>query len=284
MEDTERHRLAEPDADRGPIFITERRARIAVWRMNLPRKLNCLNVAMLESMRSAFALAADDPTVDAAVLTGTGRYFSSGAAFGDVGLISAKTVLRPAALHAAVAELNVGIFHPFIHFPKPLFIAANGPAVGGATTMQLLCDAVLCLPDATFHTPFRQLGITPEGCSTFTFERKMGPEGARRMLVEGDKLSAAEATRLGFVDVMVEEGGAEDLVCRACQFAERWVSEGRGRWIVEEGLIETLDATNRREALQLADSMFSVAFWRASGVPSWVAWLLLPLMQRLAKL
>ena len=100
-----------------------------------------------------------------------------------------------------MANLNVGIFHPFIHFPKPIFIAANGPAVGGGTTMQLLCDAVLSAPSATFHTPFKQLGITPEGCSSFTFERKIGSEGARRMLVEGEKVSAAEAAELGFVDV-----------------------------------------------------------------------------------
>jgi peroxisomal 3,2-trans-enoyl-CoA isomerase len=284
-ESAECHPLAEElHGVAEPIFVAERRGRIVVWRMNLPRKLNCLNATMLEHMRGAFALGADDPSVDAAVLTGTGRYFSSGAAFTDVGIISARTILRPAALHAAVAELNVGIFHPFIHFPKPIFIAANGPSVGGATTMQLLCDAVLCLPNATFHTPFRQLGITPEGCSTFTFERKMGAEGMRRMLVDGEKLNARVAASLGFVDVVVEQGGAEDLVSQACRFAQQWVSKGRGRHIVEEGLIEVLDATNQREALQLADAMFSLAFWKASGIPSLVAQLMLPPMRRLAKL
>ena len=150
--------------------------------------------------------------------------------------------------------------------------------------MQLLCDAVLCLPNATFHTPFRQLGITPEGCSTFTFERKMGSEGMRRMLVDCEKLNATDAASLGFVDVVVEEGGAEDLISIACTFAEEWISEGRGRQIVEEGLIDVLDATNQREALQLADSMFSLAFWKACGVPSWIAQLMLPSMRRLAKL
>jgi enoyl-CoA hydratase/carnithine racemase len=267
-----------------PVVVTVRRGRIAVWRMNLPQKLNCLNVAMLAAMRAAFEAAATDAGVDAVVLTGTGRYFSSGAAFGDVGILTPKTLLRPAALHAAVAELNVGIFDPFIHFPKPLFIAANGPAVGGATTMQLLCDAVLCLPSATFHTPFHQLGITPEGCSTVTFERKLGSEGARRMLAEGEKLSSAEAVRLGFVDVLVEDGGPEDLVRRACEFAEQWVAEGRGRLIVEQDLIETLDATNQREGQQLADAMFSPAFWRANGVPGWLARPLSPVLRQLAKL
>ena len=74
----------------------------------------------------------------------------------------------------------------------------------------------------------------------------------------------------------LEQGGAEDLVSQACRFAQQWVSKGRGRHIVEEGLIEVLDATNQREALQLADAMFSLAFWKASGIPSWVAQLMLP--------
>jgi enoyl-CoA hydratase/carnithine racemase len=52
--------------------------------------------------------------------------------------------LLPAAA-AAAAAAAVGIFEPFIAFPKPLFIASNGPSVGGATTMQLLCDAVICV-------------------------------------------------------------------------------------------------------------------------------------------
>jgi peroxisomal 3,2-trans-enoyl-CoA isomerase len=240
------------------VIKIEKRGRVVVWTMNQPKKLNCLNVAMLTRMREVFAEAALDSSVDAAVLTGAGRYFSSGAAFGDVGL---QPTARLSKLHAAVASLNVGIFHPFIHFPKPLFIAANGPAVGGATTMQLLCDSVLCVAGATFHTPFKQLGITPEGCSTVTFERKMGREGARRMLVKGEKLTAAEAKALGFVDVIVEEG--ENLVATACTFAEQWVSEGRGRLITDQAQQDQLDTVNRREGQMLADAMFSPRFWQA---------------------
>jgi enoyl-CoA hydratase/carnithine racemase len=130
--------------------------------------------------------------------------------------------------------------------------------------MQLLCDAVLSAPSASFHTPFKQLGISPEGCSTVTFERKIGSEGARRMLAEGEKLSATTAAELGFVDVLVESEGEGDLVATACAFAERWVAEGKGRAIVEHGLVDELDRVNQREGQQLADAMFSKAFWAAN--------------------
>ena len=259
LEQHRREASGSKAADNTGAITIELRGRVAVWTLNQPEKLNPLNVTTLSRLTQLFAEAASSPAVDAVVLTGSGRYLSSGAAFFDVGV---DKVNWPSVLHSQVARLNVGIFHPFIHFPKPLFIAANGPAVGGGTTMQLLCDAVLAAPGATFHTPFKKLGITKEGCSTLTFAQKMGSEGARRMLDEGEKLSAAEAARLGFVDVLVEEGS--DLVAAACEFAEGWVSEGRGRRILEHNTLDELDEVNEQEGQQLASAIFSKAFWAAT--------------------
>ena len=158
-------------------------------------------------------------------------------------------------------------------------MAVNGPAVGGATTAMLLCDAVVSVPSATFHTTFKQLGITPEGCSTLTFKSKMGPAGARRMLAEGEKLSAAEAARLGFVDVLLGEG--EDVVAAACDHAWAWVAAGRGRVCVEGGLVKGQDEHNKLKGQQLADAvLFGVPFMRASlGLPEILARALSPVLR-----
>ena len=141
--------------------------------------------------------------------------------------------------------MNCKIFDGFIHHPKPIFIAANGPCVGAATTFQLLCDANLCVPSRdAFTRLFKQLGITPEGCSTLTFERKMGAEGARRMLENGEKIDAQTAKALGFVDVLVED---DTLLETAIRFAEDWVRRGKGRLSHREtGEVDRLDALNKR--------------------------------------
>jgi enoyl-CoA hydratase/carnithine racemase len=189
---------------------------------------------------------------------------------------------RLSEMHSDLRQMNYDIFAPFLFFSKPIFAAVNGSSVGGATTFQLLCDAVLCAPSATFHTPFKQLGITPEGCSTVTFQRKMGNEGARRMLEDGEKIDAIEAKRLGFVDVLVHDG--DDLVAAACTFAEQWIAQGKSRITVEQGLVEELDQISLKESQQLADAIFLPEFLQANGMPWWIAVPLSPVLQLISKI
>ena len=120
---------------------TERRGRIEVWRMHLPKKLNCLNAAMLLRMRELFAATAGDAAVDAVVLTGSGRYFSSGAAFNDVGLAP----MLPSSLHAAVARGGSGGSHPLVSIP-----CRTKPAVAVALAPEL-CDRATPPPCAMFR-------------------------------------------------------------------------------------------------------------------------------------
>ena len=58
------------------IIVVEKHGGIAVWTLNNPTKLNCLNAAMLSRL---FELFEGDAEHDAVIITGTGRYFSSGA-------------------------------------------------------------------------------------------------------------------------------------------------------------------------------------------------------------
>ncbi|KAG7267219.1 hypothetical protein CRUP_004560 [Coryphaenoides rupestris] len=52
---------------------------------------------------------------------------------------------------------------------------------------------------ATFHTPFSQLGQSPEGCSSYTFPKIMGATKASEMLLFNKKLTATQACAQGLV-------------------------------------------------------------------------------------
>ena len=66
--------------------------------------------------------------------------------------------MHPQKLHDFMLKSNAALFEAFIDFPKPLMVAANGPAIGACVTSATLCDAIIASEKATFSTPFAKLG------------------------------------------------------------------------------------------------------------------------------
>ena len=260
------------------IIVVEKHGGIAVWTLNNPTKLNCLNGAMLSRL---FELFEGDAEHDAVIITGTGRYFSSGAALSDISP-DVTYPCRPSTFLQGVADMNCKIFDGFIP-PKAYFYRCEWPLCRcGDDLSAAVRRQPLRAFSRRFTPPFKQLGITPEGCSTLTFERKMGAEGARRMLENGEKIDAQTAKALGFVDVLVED---DTLLETAIRFAEDWVRRGKGRLSHREnGGVDRLDALNKREGKELAKSILSRRFMETMGVPKAVAMVASPILRLVAKL
>ena len=78
--------------------------------------------------------------------------------FTGVNLSGTIQLMHPQKLHDFILKNNAAIFDAFIDFPKPLMVAANGPAIGACVTSATLCDAIIASEKATFSTPFAKLG------------------------------------------------------------------------------------------------------------------------------
>lgn len=118
---------------------------------------------------------------------------------------------------------------------------------------------------ATFHTPFTSLGMTPEACSSHTFPERMGLAVASEVLLEGRKLSAAEAASLGLVSSLVEDGAFEsELRRRATALAA--LPPGavqQSKAVVVAGRTELLERVNRHECEVLKQRWLSEECMRA---------------------
>eukprot|EP00076_Gallus_gallus_P037898 XP_025003436.1 enoyl-CoA delta isomerase 2, mitochondrial isoform X2 [Gallus gallus] len=163
---------------------------------NRPEKKNAINHKMYREIISALQEAAkDDSTI--AVFTGNGDYYTSGNDLNNFSNVQPSEMKKMAKDAAELLKEFVG---SFIDFPKPLIAVVNGPAVGISVTLLGLFDVVYASDRATFHTPFSQLGQSPEGCSSYLFPKIMGSAKANEILLFNKKLTAAEACALGLVN------------------------------------------------------------------------------------
>jgi enoyl-CoA hydratase/carnithine racemase len=229
---------------------------IAIVTLNRPERYNAWTMEMMEAMKTALGQLGQDPEVQAAVLTGSGKYYCSGVDFAG-----AMQPMRPSTLKSWMREKNQALFEAFLDFPKPLVAAVNGPAIGASVTSAALCDIVIAAQEATFHTPFRALGITPEGCSSVNFPRLLGEANARVLLEEGRRVTATEARAMGLVSEVVEPSAR--LLERALEVAQERVSKGQPRRYVEDGGAEwhaALREANRQESIALANSFMERPF------------------------
>ena len=165
--------------------------------------------------------------------------------------------MHPRKLHTMIADGNEKIFTAFLDFPKPILVAANGPAIGATVTSASLCDGILASEKATFLTPFARLCVSPEGCSTVHFERMMGKETADKMLKRGEKISAEEAKDSGLVIDVVPHGR---LMIEAQALAESWISQGKKRTIPGGQDVQEYKAVNKRESVEVANGFLSYDF------------------------
>ncbi|XP_063694774.1 enoyl-CoA delta isomerase 2-like [Bolinopsis microptera] len=179
-------------------------------RLNRPDKLNALTGPMYTAIGDVLNAVAEDPSIKVAVLTGTGKWYSSG---NDLSNFTKNMPPGgPQEMASTSQKILIDCCNAIIKFPKPLIAAVNGSAFGLPVTALGLCDLVYCTDNATFKTPFVSLGQSPEGCSSFTFPRILGFAKANEMLLTERQITAQEACDGGLVTRIFSEDRFRDEV------------------------------------------------------------------------
>jgi 2-(1,2-epoxy-1,2-dihydrophenyl)acetyl-CoA isomerase len=193
-------------SDRGPVRVLA---------LDRPARRNAMSTATAEALEAALRAAADDDSVRAVVLTGTGGHFSAGGdadailehiSGDDPGLLA---LMR--AFHRVVVEIWESRL--------PVVAAVSGVAYGGGMNLALACDLVVMSEDARLCQVFVRRGVVPDVGGAWLLPRLVGMQRAKELMLLAPEIGARHAERLGLANAV--EPDADATLERAVALAEQ---------------------------------------------------------------
>jgi enoyl-CoA hydratase len=184
----------------------ERDGAVVTLTMNRPEARNALSPDMLVGLASGFTYVDDEPEVRAAILTGAGGTFSSGADLKAMGTPS--TDERVQARMAEEPGLHWKALLRDYRLSKPLVAAVEGYAVAGGTEMLQGTDIRIAGESAIFGVWEAKRGLFPLGGSAIRLPRQIPYTQAMDILLTARAVTAHEAKEIGLIGRVVPDGQA----------------------------------------------------------------------------
>ena len=178
---------------------------IAIITINNP-PVNALSQGVPEGISEALDQIAQDASIKAAVLIGSGRTFVAGA---DIKEFGKMTSGKPRGAGHLPLLLKVE------DSSKAVIVAIHGTALGGGLELAMAGHYRIAVASGQVGQPEVKLGLIPGAGGTQRLPRLAGVAKAVEMCVSGNPIKAEEAAKCGIVDRIVEG----DLLTGAIAFA-----------------------------------------------------------------
>ena len=226
-----------PEQDLVLLAIDSGIARIT---LNRPGRLNALDHDLAAALATTLEGLERDPALRAVTLMGAGRMFMAG---GDI------TVFKKAGNNAPVIIGGlIDLFHRIIRSIRrlnaPVVAGVHGAAAGGAVGLALACDFVIASDDASFVPAYTKLGTSPDGGTTWSVTRLLGPQRALAWLMLGEPIGARAAQEMGLIHRVV----ATDALASEVDALARRIASGPPipyatlKRLIDHALTSSLDA------------------------------------------
>jgi enoyl-CoA hydratase/carnithine racemase len=191
-------------------LVIDAEARRATVLIDRPDRKGAFTSAMWERLPGLVAAACAEPAVRVLVVaSATPGVFSAGADIGEyrdrIGDVE-WGASNQESVSAGTAALRQA--------PLPVVAAVDGPAFGAGAGLVASCDVRLATARSSFAITPARLGMVYPFPDTAALVSLVGMAAARRILLTGLTLDAAEAYRIGLVDEVVDDGALDAAVDR----------------------------------------------------------------------
>lgn len=229
---------------------------IATITLNRPERLNACPPNMADEIIHALNNLGDARVL---VLRGEGRAFCSGA---DLAGRGERAIWGEGAYLSLTQHYNPMIVK-LLRLNMPIVTAVQGPAAGVGCSLALTGDFVIAGKSGYFLQAFVNIGLVPDGGSTWMLPHLIGKARATQMMMLGEKVMGEQAADWGLVYKCVED---EALAAEVAALAARLASGPTLAYAtmrktiltaLEHGLADTLqaEAEGQRIAGNSADAV-----------------------------
>ncbi|HTS33205.1 MAG TPA: enoyl-CoA hydratase/isomerase family protein [Thermoplasmata archaeon] len=233
-----------------PLTLLDWHGPVALLTLNNP-PVNVLTTPLLDELERRVVELAKDPRVRALVITGSGdRAFSGGASVREMVSMSRAEATR----HSAKGQ---ALYNLLEDAPFPVIAAVRGFCVGGGCEMVQACDFIIASEDASFGQPEINIGEIPGWGGSTRLPRRIGPVRARRWIMTGEKVGAAQALQDGFLDRVVP---AADLLPTAIGLGTTLAGKPAEAIAAAKYLINRAVDPNRTAGLDYERTMWELLF------------------------
>lgn len=176
------------------VIVVETERHVGIIRLNRPKQLNALNLALMEQLACALEAFDADDEIRVVVLAGSARAFAAGADIKD---------MADASVVDQYKRNQFARWERIKRIRKPIVAAVSGFALGGGCELMMHCDVIVASETAKIGQPEINIGVMPGAGGTQRLTRAMGKATAMDVILTGRFLTAQEALAGGLVSRVV---------------------------------------------------------------------------------
>jgi enoyl-CoA hydratase len=218
---------------------------VGVITLNRPDKLNAINQRMVDELMDVQSGVESDESVNALVLTGSGRSFCAGYDLKEAdagerrgGVLQTRNML----------ERDLDMTMGFWNCSKPTLSAVHGHCLAGGCELALACDITVASTDSRFGEPELRFGA---GIVCMILPWLTGPKQAKELIFTGnDKITAERALSMGLINHVVAEG--EALAATIEMARQIAVMDEHAMVLSKKAINRAYEMMGMRESLQAA--------------------------------
>ena len=174
---------------------------VTLW-LDRPEAKNSISEKMVSELMILLNFIAGDTNIRGITLRGSGECFCAGADLKEF----KENYLERRKPYAEIIKMNKDIASLFKRahtLPQVLVAFVEGPAFAGGVGLICCADFVFATEDAVFCVSETKIGLTPAQIAPYIVDR-IGKRDARKLILQGERLSAFDAKSVGLVDQIFE--------------------------------------------------------------------------------